>query len=65
MLLAPLKNKLPLPVGPPFDVYVGRLPENDCPVILRVDTDAKEGLYVSAKNLGHTVFEYTGNMRFG
>jgi hypothetical protein len=64
-LFPPLNDKLPLPFGPPFDMYVGRDPEYACPDKVRVDTDANEGLYVTAENLAHTVFECRGKKRFG
>jgi hypothetical protein len=45
----------PLPFGPPAALYVGMIPTA---ALLRVDTDAKEGLGVRAMNLTHTAVEY-------
>ena len=45
----------PLPFGPPAALYVGMVPRA---ALLRVDTDANEGLGVRAMNLTHTAVEY-------
>ena len=52
---ARLKLICPLPFGPPVATYEGMVPT---PVLERVDTDASDGLGVSATNLSHVVLEY-------
>jgi hypothetical protein len=45
-----------LPLGPPTALYVGLLADPTA-ALMRVDTEAKEGLVVRAKNLAHPVVE--------
>lgn len=52
------KLTCPLPFGPPSALYVGR-GEDPTAALLRVNTDANEGLLgIRVTNLAHAVLEY-------